>query len=200
MDGWLPISTAPRDGSWFFTKVITEDDYQYDVAKFDTDLDDFVKAGCGFKHVTHWRPAEPAITDLIFESTNTIRESLFWLIIREPGRVPDRKGPWPLKQTASILREFMAANPQSFIDYLTIGADGSPYVEHGPEVLQMTDGRSMSVGSKHNARVREAATAALPTLSAAAVCQGEESLRDEIRNEIINTPETRSPMSWSTSG
>ncbi|MBQ1480656.1 MAG: hypothetical protein IIZ30_11520 [Sphingomonas sp.] len=117
-------------------------------------------------------------------------EQKFWLIIREPGLVPDQKGPWPLEQTASILREFMAANPKSFIDYLTIGPDGSPYVDHGPQVLQMTDGRSMSVGRKHNARVREAATDALSTLSADAIRQGEGSLRDEIRSEIINTPET----------
>lgn len=110
--------------------------------------------GCVATGGTFIRAAPPAV------------ERKFWLIIREPGLVPDQKGPWPLEQTASILREFMAANPKSFIDYLTIDPDGSPYVDHGPEVLQMTDGRSMSVGRKHNARVREAATAALSTLSA----------------------------------
>ncbi|WP_374294141.1 hypothetical protein [Sphingomonas sp.] len=60
---WLPIATAPRDGSWFFTKVEGEKEYPYDVAKFDIYLDDFVKAGCGFDHVTHWRPAEMAGAD-----------------------------------------------------------------------------------------------------------------------------------------
>ena len=36
---------------------------------------------------------------------------------------------------------------------------GHPQIEHGPEVLQQTDGRSMSVGRKHNSRVREAEAA-----------------------------------------
>lgn len=80
----------------------------------------------------------------------------FWLIVREPGCVPDRKGPFIIADTAKVLREFMAANPTAFIDYLTVGPDGSPDVEHGPLVLQYTDGRSMSVGRKHNERVREA--------------------------------------------
>lgn len=114
---------------------------------------------CVVKGGTFTRAAPPAMD-------REAVESKFWLIIREPGLVPDQKGPWPLEQTATILREFMAANPKSFIDYLTIGPDGSPYVDHGPQVLQMTDGRSMSVGRKHNARVREAATDALSTLSA----------------------------------
>lgn len=85
----------------------------------------------------------------------------FWLIVREPGRVPDRKGPWKHSETAKVLREFMAANPTAFIDHLTIGDDGTPDVEHGPLVLQYTDGRSMAVGRKHNERTRAAAKAAL---------------------------------------
>ncbi|MGN5376136.1 hypothetical protein [Sphingomonas hankookensis] len=88
-------------------------------------------------------------------------ENRFWLIVREPGMVPDRKGPFRQADTAKLLREFMAARPRAFIDHLTIDADGTPWVDHGPEVLQMTDGRSMSVGRKHNARVREAAEEAL---------------------------------------
>lgn len=85
----------------------------------------------------------------------------FWLILREPGMVPNRKGPFKRDDAAKVLREFMAANPTAYIDHLTIGADGSPDVEHGPLVLQYLDGRSMSVGKKHNERVR-AAEAALP--------------------------------------
>ncbi len=85
----------------------------------------------------------------------------FWLILREPGMVPDRKGPWKHAHTAKILREFMVARPTAFIDVLTIGHDGTPDVQHGPEALQMADGRSMSVGRKHNERTRAAAVAAL---------------------------------------
>lgn len=79
----------------------------------------------------------------------------FWLVLHEPGCVPERKGPWPLTMAAQTLREFIKARPKAYIDFLTIGHDG-PDVEHGPEVLQMLDGRSMSVGRAHNQRTREA--------------------------------------------
>lgn len=91
-------------------------------------------------------------------------EDRFWLIVREPGMVPDRKGPWPHRDTARVLREFIAARPRAFLDVLTVDEDGTPWVEHGPQALQMADGRSMSVGSKHNARVRAAAEEALAAL------------------------------------
>lgn len=80
----------------------------------------------------------------------------FWLTLRDPGRLPERKGPWPASQTASILREFIAARPTAYIDVLTWSPGYGPLIQHGPEVLQMRDGRSMSVGRKHNARTREA--------------------------------------------
>ena len=83
----------------------------------------------------------------------------FWLSLREPGCVPDRKGPWPIADTAKVLREFIAARPTAYIDYITLDTFGHPQIEHGPEVLQRTDGRSMSVGRKHNSRVREAEAA-----------------------------------------
>jgi len=92
------------------------------------------------------------------------REGRFWLIVRAPGKVPERKGPWPHREAAHRLREFIAARPRAFIDVLTIDHDGTPEVEHGPEVLQYTDGRSMSVGRKHNQRVRDAAEEALASL------------------------------------
>src|SRR5690606_21691982 len=88
-------------------------------------------------------------------AVSTERNNRFWLSLREPGCIPDRKGPWPKDQTAKVLREFIAERQTAYIDYITIGDDG-PLIEHGPEVLQMVDGRSMSVGRKHNARVREA--------------------------------------------
>lgn len=94
-------------------------------------------------------------------------EGRFWLIVREPGMVPERKGSWPHRDTAKVLREFIAARPRAFLDVLTIGSDGTPDVQHGPEALQMADARSMSTGSKHNARVRAAAEEALATHSPA---------------------------------
>ncbi|MGT2514768.1 hypothetical protein ACVOMT_11520 [Sphingomonas panni] len=95
--------------------------------------------------------------DLLPAPTENAAEGRFWLIVREPGMVPRQKGPFRSADTAKVLREFIAANPRAFIDHLTIDADGTPWVDHGPEVLQMTDGRSMSVGRKHNERVRAAA-------------------------------------------
>ncbi|WP_371421496.1 hypothetical protein [Tardiphaga sp.] len=87
--------------------------------------------------------------------------SRFWLIIREPGMIPDRKGPFKITDTAKVLREFMTANPNAFIDYLTVTSDGEPYVDHGPQVLQMTDGRSMATARKHNERVKAEAITAM---------------------------------------
>lgn len=87
----------------------------------------------------------------------TAREDRFWLIVREPGRVPVRKGPWmegPGRKPA-ILREFMEANPTAYIDVLTLGYDG-PDIEHGPQLLQMLDGRSMAKGRKQIEVAREA--------------------------------------------
>lgn len=79
----------------------------------------------------------------------------FWLELREPGWVPERKGPWLLHGLASILREFMAVRPTAYITVVTIGHDG-PSFQDGPEALQMADGRSVATGSKHIARTSEA--------------------------------------------
>lgn len=79
----------------------------------------------------------------------------FWLVLHEPGSVPQRKGSWPRSEIKTVLREFMAARPTAYIDVLTLEADG-PNVQHGPEVLQILDGRSMGVGRRHNKQTREA--------------------------------------------
>ena len=76
----------------------------------------------------------------------------FWLIVHSPGCIPERKGWWKQAQFRMVMREFIAAYPTSYLHVLTLDAFGDPHVEHGPEALQMADGRSMSVGRKHNAR------------------------------------------------
>jgi hypothetical protein len=85
-------------------------------------------------------------------------EDSFWLVLREPGTLPERKGPWKGagQQMARTLREFIAARPTAYIDVLTWSPGYGPLVRHGPDVLQMLDGRSMSVGRRHNARTRAA--------------------------------------------
>lgn len=84
-------------------------------------------------------------------------DNRFWLVLHEPGRVPERKGPWNQGngEIKRVLREFMAARPTAYIDVLTLHHDG-PDVQHGPELLQMLDGRSMARGSRHNAQTGEA--------------------------------------------
>lgn len=83
----------------------------------------------------------------------------FWLIVHEPGCVPERKGPWLNTGFKEVLRDFINARPTAYLTVLTVGEDGVPHVQHGPEALQMADGRSMSVGRKHNARTLAAHTA-----------------------------------------
>lgn len=77
----------------------------------------------------------------------------FWLVLQEPGRIPERKGSWPFPIMAQILREFMQARPTAYIHVLTINAFGEPVVEHGPTTLQILDARSMNTARKHNERV-----------------------------------------------
>lgn len=88
-------------------------------------------------------------------------ERRFWLIVHEPGMVPVCKGSWPATDTKKVLREFIDAYPAAYLHVLTIGPDGTPDVDHGPEVLQMLDGRSMVTGRKHNDRTLAAHSAAL---------------------------------------
>jgi len=80
----------------------------------------------------------------------------FWLMLQEPRRVPERKGPWPMADTLKILREFMAARPGAYITILTVDEEGVPWVQHGPEWLEMMDGRSRSVVRRHNRSVLSA--------------------------------------------
>lgn len=77
----------------------------------------------------------------------------FWLILQEPRRVPERKGPWPTRDNVKILRACMAARPSAYITILTVDDDGVPWVQHGPEWLAMMDGRSRSVVRRHNRSV-----------------------------------------------
>jgi hypothetical protein len=84
-----------------------------------------------------------------------VTANLFWLVLHEPGCVPERKGPWPKSRSCDVLREFMRARPRALIDYLWMEPDG-PQVEHGPAWLSMLDGRSRPFVKRHNANVRAA--------------------------------------------
>jgi hypothetical protein len=119
---------------------------------------DVQSAATGFhEHDVSLKVAMPGVGEV---------EARFWLIVHEPGKVPDRKGSWPRSQLPQIMREFIGARPNAYLTVLTIGADGLPDVQHGPEALQMADSRSMRTGSAHNARTLAAHTEALATVAA----------------------------------
>lgn len=80
-------------------------------------------------------------------------EEKSWIVIRDPQCVPDVKGPFAPGDVAPFLREVFAARPFSYVEVVSI-EDGAILVQDGPEALQMLDGRSMSVGRAHNARLR----------------------------------------------
>lgn len=60
---WHLVASAPRDGSWFVTKSSPNSYYPYDIARFDRELGEFVKFGCGFQAVTHWLPVDETMSD-----------------------------------------------------------------------------------------------------------------------------------------
>lgn len=113
--------------------------------------------GNGWDRTSHWIKESyremvqkpPALTRR--QRTEREMDDRFWLILREPHCVPERKGPWPAKMTAQVLREFMDARSGAFITVLTIGHDGGPIVQDGPECLEMIDGRSMPRAERHRA-------------------------------------------------
>lgn len=86
---------------------------------------------------------------------DTIRPAVFWLILREPGKVPERKGSFRQEYLATTLREFMVARPTAFITVLRLSEAG-PDVQDGPECLEMLDGRTTSTAAKHRASTRAA--------------------------------------------
>jgi hypothetical protein len=83
-------------------------------------------------------------------------EDRFWLIVTDPGCVPQRKGPWKRNETRAIIREFMRERPTALIHYLTVDENGVPWINHAREWLGMLDGRSLASTTKHNRAVNEA--------------------------------------------
>lgn len=75
-------------------------------------------------------------------------QSRTWFILREPGCVPQLKGPLPPKMVANFLREVMEFRRTAYITVLTL-VDGAPIVQDGPECLMVLDGRSMGPARRH---------------------------------------------------
>jgi hypothetical protein len=56
---WQPVETAPRDGEPFLCYMDGGWNNGMDFARFDPELEEFVKDGCGWQYVTHWVRIEP---------------------------------------------------------------------------------------------------------------------------------------------
>lgn len=90
-----------------------------------------------------------------------------WLILREPGKVPERKGPFDCGRLAPVLRELMHVRPAAFITVLTWHDGAGPSVQDGPECLEMIDGRSRPIAKRHRASTAAAFAAGGETNGAA---------------------------------
>ena len=92
------------------------------------------------------KAADPAIT-----ARDTQRS---WVIITDPGCVPDRKGPFlNATQLKRFLREAMAGRPYSHLMVLTC-SDIQPGIEDGTQCLEMLDARSFPTTRKHRERLK----------------------------------------------
>lgn len=78
--------------------------------------------------------------------------SRHWVIITDPGCVPDRKGPFLTgAQLKRFLREAIAGRPYSHL--IVISCADDPVVEDGTQCLEMLDARSFPTTRKHRARL-----------------------------------------------
>jgi hypothetical protein len=76
-----------------------------------------------------------------------------WIIIRDPGCVPDRKGPFPDVMVKQFLVEALEARMGSFVTVATI--DGTDLrVEDGPQCLEIMDGRYRHLARRHRASTK----------------------------------------------
>lgn len=82
-----------------------------------------------------------------------------WFILREPGCVPERKGPIPSAMCKKFVIELMEARPNALITVLTL-AESGPLVQDGPEFLMMLDLRQRGRARRHIASTKAAFSAA----------------------------------------
>lgn len=73
-----------------------------------------------------------------------------WIELREPGLVPDLKGPFPSgPKVISFLREVFRERPTAYATVITLDYEGRPLLQDGPEYLMVADGRSMRSAARH---------------------------------------------------
>jgi hypothetical protein len=73
----------------------------------------------------------------------------FWIELREPKCVPDRKGPYPRRMMTGVIRECMKYRPTAYITVITWHDTYGPLLTDGPEWLMMRDGRSRPTALAH---------------------------------------------------
>ena len=76
-----------------------------------------------------------------------------WIIIRDPGCVPDLKGPFPNHLLKQYLREALEARMGSFVTVATV-EDDNLRVEDGPQYLEIMDNRFRSLARRHRYSTR----------------------------------------------
>lgn len=74
----------------------------------------------------------------------------YWVVLRKPGNVPERKGPFRRSYLLDFLREVMRHRRGEFVEVIWI-AYGELVVEDGGQYLQIADGRSSPLVRKHRA-------------------------------------------------
>lgn len=77
-----------------------------------------------------------------------------WIIVTDPGCVPQRKGPIrDGRHLVEFLRELMEGRPTSHLIVARIDGD-QLHVEDGTQALEIADGRSAPTARKHRDRLR----------------------------------------------
>ena len=76
-----------------------------------------------------------------------------WIIIRDAGCVPDRKGPFPDHLLKQFLREALEARMGSFVTVARVNGDDL-HVEDGPQYLEIMDGRFRALAKRHRESTR----------------------------------------------
>lgn len=108
-----------------------------------------------------------------------------WIILREPGCVPQRKGPFRPHQVKQFLLELFEARPTALVTVLS-GLDAcGPSVSDGPEWLEVSDRRYRSRAQRHRETSRAAwagshqrvTSHVLSELEIAAICGGANAAR-----------------------
>lgn len=130
----------------------------------------------------------------------TVENRGAWVVIRDPGCVPDLKGPFLDSQIADFLREVFKHRQQSFVEVVTVHDSGID-VQDGPEALDVIDGRSAPVARAHRKRLSAppapAGREAIQTAAFKLSCHDQFDLAFKIAENVgyVLTPEPAHPDS-----